>query len=90
MWLHRSPGRHSTTPQDGAHSLRLSKWVRIQTQLMSVPGYGLDDRDSRVRLPAGAGDFSVHHRVQNGSGAHPDSSPMGSRGSFSGSKVARE
>jgi hypothetical protein len=29
-------------------------------------GYGLDDRGSRVRLPAGAGNFSLHHRVQNG------------------------
>jgi hypothetical protein len=26
---------------------------------------------------AGAGNFSVHHRVQNGSGAHPASYPMG-------------
>jgi hypothetical protein len=34
-------------------------------------GYGLDDRDSRVRFPAGDGDFSLHHRVQNGSGAPP-------------------
>jgi hypothetical protein len=34
-------------------------------------GYRLDDRGSRVRLPAGAGNFSLHHRVQNGSGAHP-------------------
>jgi hypothetical protein len=33
-------------------------------------GYGLDDRDSRVRFPAGAGNFSLHHRVQNGSGTH--------------------
>jgi hypothetical protein len=40
-------------------------------------GYGLDDRDSRVRFPAWAGNFSLHHRVQNGSGAHPDSYPMG-------------
>jgi hypothetical protein len=32
-------------------------------------GYGLDDRSSRVRLPAGAGNFSLHHRVQNGSEA---------------------
>jgi hypothetical protein len=40
-------------------------------------GYGLDDRGSRVRFPAGAGNFSLHHRVQNGSGAHPASYPMG-------------
>jgi hypothetical protein len=33
-------------------------------------GCGLDDRGSRVRFPAGAGNFSLHHRVLNGSGAH--------------------
>jgi hypothetical protein len=43
--------------------------------------YGLDDRGSKVRFPAGAGNFSFHHRVQNGSGAHPASYPMGTRGS---------
>jgi hypothetical protein len=31
-------------------------------------GYGLDDRGSRVRFLAGAGNFSLHHRIQNGSG----------------------
>jgi hypothetical protein len=36
-------------------------------------GYGLDDRGSRLRFPAGAGNFSLHHRVQNGSGVHPAS-----------------
>jgi hypothetical protein len=51
-------------------------------------GYGLDDRGSRVRFPEGAGDFSLHHRVQNGSGAHPASYPMGMRGSFPGDKEA--
>jgi hypothetical protein len=30
-------------------------------------GYRLDDRGSRVRFPAGAGNFSLHHRVRNGS-----------------------
>jgi hypothetical protein len=43
-------------------------------------GYGLDDRAYRVRLPAGAEDFSLHYRVQNGSAAHPASYPMGTRG----------
>jgi hypothetical protein len=33
-----------------------------------MPFYGMDDRGSRVRFPAGAGNFSLHHRVQNGSG----------------------
>jgi hypothetical protein len=51
-------------------------------------GYGLDDRGSRVRFPAGAANFSLHHRVQNGSGAHPASYPMGTRVSFSGGKAA--
>jgi hypothetical protein len=45
-------------------------------------GYGLDDWDSRVRFSAGAGNCSLHHRVQNGSGAHPASYPGGTRGSF--------
>jgi hypothetical protein len=31
-------------------------------------GFGLDDRDSGVRFPAGTGNFYLHHRVQNGSG----------------------
>jgi hypothetical protein len=52
-----------------------------------VLGCGLDDRGSRVRLPAGAGHFSLHHHVQNGSGAHPASYPLGTRGSFPGGKA---
>jgi hypothetical protein len=50
--------------------------------------YGLDDRGSRVRFPVGAGNFSLYHRVQNGSGAHTASYPMGTRGSFRGGKAA--
>jgi hypothetical protein len=50
-------------------------------------GYGLDDRGSRVRFPVGAGHFSLHHSVQNGSGAHPASYPMGTRGFFPGGKA---
>jgi hypothetical protein len=51
-------------------------------------GYGLDDRGSRVRFPSGTGNFSLYHRVQNGSGAHPASYPTGTAGSFPGSKAA--
>jgi hypothetical protein len=51
-------------------------------------GYGLDYRGCRVRFLTGAGNFSLHHRVQNGSGAHPASYPMGTRGSFLGDKAA--
>jgi hypothetical protein len=51
-------------------------------------GYGLDDRRSKVRFPAGDENFSLHHRVQNGSETHPASYPMGTRGYFLGDKSA--
>jgi hypothetical protein len=38
---------------------------------------GLNDWGSRVRIPAGVGNFSLHHRVQKGSGAHPVPHPVG-------------
>jgi hypothetical protein len=60
----------------------------IQPSLGIALGYGLDDRGYKVRFPAGAGDFSLHHNVQNGSGAHPASYPMGTSGSFLGGKAA--
>jgi hypothetical protein len=53
-----------------------------------APGYGLDDRNPRVRFSARAGNSSLNHRVQNGSGAHPASYPIGTRGSFPGDKTA--
>jgi hypothetical protein len=43
-------------------------------------GYGLDDRG--VRVPVRAGNFSLHHRVQNCSWTHPASYPMGTTDSF--------
>jgi hypothetical protein len=51
-------------------------------------GYGLDDRGSRVRSLTGAENFSLHHRIQNGSGAHSASYRIGTRGSFPGGKAA--
>jgi hypothetical protein len=51
-------------------------------------GYGLDDLGSRVWFPAGAGNFSLHHRVQNGSGAHPASYPVVTGALYLGGKVA--
>jgi hypothetical protein len=51
-------------------------------------GYGPDDRGSRFRFPAGTENFSLHHRIQNGSGAHPASYPVGIRVSFPGGKAA--
>jgi hypothetical protein len=53
-----------------------------------ILGYGVDDRGSRVLFPAGAGNFSLHHRFQNGSRAHPDSYPMGTSGSFPWGRAA--
>jgi hypothetical protein len=43
-------------------------------------GYGLNDRGSKVRLPAGAGKFSLHHRLQNGPWSHPASYAKGTSG----------
>jgi hypothetical protein len=37
---------------------------------------------------AGTGNFSLHHRVQTGSGAHPASYSVGTSGSFPGGKAA--
>jgi hypothetical protein len=48
-------------------------------------GYGLDDR-----FPAEAENFSLHHGVQNGSGTHPASYPMGTRGFLPCGKAAGE
>jgi hypothetical protein len=56
------------------------KWIGIAL------GYGLDNRGSRVRIPAESGNFSLHHRVQNGSGAHSASYAVGTRGFFLGIK----
>jgi hypothetical protein len=60
-------------------SLKVQQSKRIQPLLHSVKELKrntsscLDDRGSRVRFPAGAGNFSLHHRVKNGSRAHPAS-----------------
>jgi hypothetical protein len=53
-----------------------------------VSDYGLDDRAIGVRSPAGAEDFSSNLCVQTGSGAHPASCPMATRGPFPGGKSA--
>jgi hypothetical protein len=47
---------------------------------------GLRARWSRIRVPARVGNFSLHHRVQTGSGAHTASYPVGTTGSFAGVK----
>jgi hypothetical protein len=50
-------------------------------------GYGQDDRGFSVLFPAEAGNFSLHHPVQNGSEAHPASYPVRTRGSLPGGKA---
>jgi hypothetical protein len=78
--------RYSTT-----HSLpRQLKEVsgQVHGPAAFLLGYGQDDRSSRVRFPARAGNFSLHHHVRNGSGAHPASYPMDTGGSFPWSKAA--
>jgi hypothetical protein len=42
---------------------------------------GLRAGRSRVRVPPRTENFSLHHRAQTGSGAHPASYPMGTRSS---------
>jgi hypothetical protein len=71
---------------------RFSHLREIRRYQMSVGialDYGLDDRGSRVRFPAEAGNFSLHHRAQNGSGSQQASYPMGTRSSFPVGKAAR-
>jgi len=41
-----------------------------------------------IRFPAGAENFSPHHRVQTGSGIHPRYYLVSTRGSFPVGKVA--
>jgi hypothetical protein len=45
-------------------------------------------RICRVLFPEGAGNFSFNRRIQNGSGIHPASYPMGTGDSFPGGKAA--
>jgi hypothetical protein len=61
---------NSVSPQTTTVSIRKTK---------TIGALGFDSR-------RGAGNFSLHYHVQNGSGAHPASYPMGIRGSSLGVK----
>jgi hypothetical protein len=66
-----------------------AKFIHLKVSSVGMAlGYRLDDRGSRVRFPAETGNFSLHHHIQNGSGAHPASYPMGNKGSFPVGKAA--
>jgi hypothetical protein len=69
------------------HAVYPHLWSRDSSVGIAL-GYGLGDRGSTARLSAGAGNFSLQHRIQIGSGAHLASYPMGKRGSFTRGKVA--
>jgi hypothetical protein len=76
-----------SSPDKGWESISTPPRPRSRDSSVGIAlGYGLDDRGSRIRFPVGAGNFSLHHRVQNGSGAYPASYPMGTKGSFPGVK----
>jgi hypothetical protein len=62
--------------------------VYLLTSVSIAIDYGLDDRMIGVRIPAGAGNFSLRHHVQTGSGAHPASYLMRTGGSLPGGKAA--
>jgi hypothetical protein len=61
----------------GENSIHIYQRKSRHSSVGTALGHGLNDRGSRVRCPAGAGNFSLHHRVQNGSGTHPAPYPMG-------------
>jgi hypothetical protein len=48
---------------------------------------GLRAEWSGVRVPPGAGNFSLYHRFRNSSRAHPAYYPIGTKGSFPGGKA---
>jgi hypothetical protein len=77
---------HSPFLSQILHSLVVIIWSR-DSSVGTATGYGLNDRGVGVRVPVGQ-EFSLLHVVQTGSGVHPTSYPMGTRGSFPGGKAA--
>jgi hypothetical protein len=76
-------------------TMKKKNWVELVMVVKSrddsvgiATDYRLDDRMIGFRILAGAGNFSLRHHVQTGSGAHPVSYPMGTGGSFPGGKAA--
>jgi hypothetical protein len=78
-----------TTECTSSFRIRLNEHICILNFLSYTIAtrYGLDNRGG-VRFLATARNFSLHHRVQIGSGTHPASYPMGTRDSFRGGKAA--
>jgi hypothetical protein len=82
------PTKRCALAQDNFIYFAITQTKSRDSSLGIAPGYGMDDRGSRVRFQAEAGSFPLCHRIQNGSGVHPASYPMSTRGSFPGSKAA--
>jgi hypothetical protein len=86
-WMSRRNRKIITTVKD---RLYLSKKGRSQNISASIEtGYGLDYRGVGVRVPVRQ-EFSLLHVVQTGSGVHPTSYTMGTKGTFPGGKAAGE
>jgi hypothetical protein len=62
--------------------------VHQTAQWLLVHSAGLRAAWSWIRVPVGDGNFFLHHRVQTGSGTHPASYSMGTRGSLPEGKAA--
>jgi hypothetical protein len=77
---------------DGSGGVELSGSATAISDIVLSVGvalrYRLEDLSSMVRFLAGAGNFSLHHRVQNSSRTDPASYPMYIRCSFRGGKAA--
>jgi hypothetical protein len=71
------------------HQIGYYQGVRIKEDEMdgACTAHGRDKKctENFFGIP---GNFSLHHCVQNGSGAHPASYTMGTGGSFPGDKAA--
>jgi hypothetical protein len=63
--------------------------LKLYTWIAQWHGAGPRAGWSGFRAPAGAGNFSLHHRIQTDSGAHSASYPIGTRDSFPRGKTAR-
>jgi hypothetical protein len=77
--------------QDGfIHILQIRNFpiASVITRAGIAQWYNCELDERGVQVPSGAGNFSLHHRVQTGSGAYPASYSMGARGSFSVGKAA--
>jgi hypothetical protein len=75
------PASSGTDTMDDAVARFIGLYIYIHTHTRSIGVLVFDSR-------RGAGNLSLHHRVQNGSGAHPAPYPMDTRGSFTGGKAA--